>query len=63
MPEASVRAGLAGRGIDPGRLDVPARGSRREYLELYDRVDVQLDTFPYNGVTTTCDGLWMGCRQ
>jgi tetratricopeptide (TPR) repeat protein len=34
--------------------------ARRAYLELYRRIDVCLDTLPYNGHTTSLDALWMG---
>jgi predicted O-linked N-acetylglucosamine transferase (SPINDLY family) len=35
-------------------------GSREEYLSRFGDIDVALDTTPFNGITTTCDGLWMG---
>ena len=28
------------------------------HLSLYDKVDLCLDTFPFNGVTTTFEALW-----
>ncbi|HEY2584351.1 MAG TPA: hypothetical protein VGI81_01150, partial [Tepidisphaeraceae bacterium] len=57
----SVRESLVGRGIDSERVEVLSKAaSRREYLERFGRVDVALDTFPFNGITTTCDALWMG---
>jgi protein O-GlcNAc transferase len=33
---------------------------RQSYLETYRRIDMGLDTFPYNGHTTSLDSLWRG---
>jgi protein O-GlcNAc transferase len=47
-------------GVAASRVEFVDFRPRREYLELYHRLDVLLDTFPYNGGVTTCDALWMG---
>jgi predicted O-linked N-acetylglucosamine transferase (SPINDLY family) len=51
---------LGGHGIAPERVEFVGRSPRKEYLETYRRLDIVLDTFPYNGHTTSMDALWMG---
>ncbi len=46
--------------VDPERILFTEPLSRAEYLRFYHRIDIALDPFPYNGITTTCDALWMG---
>jgi len=48
-------------GIAPERLELVGRTATfSEHMKSYEQVDIALDTFPYNGTTTTCESLWMG---
>ncbi|MBM4146917.1 MAG: tetratricopeptide repeat protein, partial [Nitrospira sp.] len=50
-----------GFGVAVERIDLLSHvPSFREHLDLYNKIDIGLDTFPYNGTTTTCEALWMG---
>ncbi len=51
---------FAQEGIERERLDFHVRSDMNVYLEKHHNVDICLDTFPYNGGTTTCHALWMG---
>jgi predicted O-linked N-acetylglucosamine transferase (SPINDLY family) len=63
-PKGSARSGVldafSAHGIDPSRIEFVGRQPRAAYLATYRRIDLCLDTFPYNGHTTTLDSLWMG---
>jgi predicted O-linked N-acetylglucosamine transferase (SPINDLY family) len=52
---------FADHGITSERLELLHWSpSSADHLSLYGRIDIALDTFPYNGTTTTCEALWMG---
>lgn len=55
------RERFAQSGLDASRLSFAGLLSDpTEHLASYGRIDIALDTFPYNGTTTTCESLWMG---
>jgi protein O-GlcNAc transferase len=47
-------------GIAPTRVEFQSFKPRDAYLCTYHGIDIGLDTFPYNGHTTSLDSLWMG---
>jgi protein O-GlcNAc transferase len=47
-------------GVDPARVEFISFQSRDKYLKTYLRIDLGLDSIPYNGHTTSLDSLWMG---
>jgi len=51
---------LQDHGIAPSRIEFIPRQKRAAYLELYHRIDLGLDSVPYNGHTTSLDSFWMG---
>lgn len=54
------REPLIERGVDATRIEFVGAQPFAEYLQSHARVDVLLDTFPFNAHTTTCHALWMG---
>jgi protein O-GlcNAc transferase len=58
---ARLLARFAAYGIVAERLDLrPWVPGDVGHLDLYNEIDIALDTYPYNGTTTTCEALWMG---
>jgi len=52
---------FAEAGITADRLEMHDWSPDKiKHFELYHRIDIGLDPFPYNGTTTTCEALWMG---
>ncbi len=47
--------------VDIKKIMFESRKDKKEdHLKMYNNVDVSLDTFPYTGVTTSFESIWMG---
>ncbi len=52
---------FAAQGLGPDRVELRSHTPTREdHLRTYGEIDVALDPWPYNGMTTTFESLWMG---
>lgn len=47
-------------GVPPDRIAISGGAPHGEFLRRYDSIDLVLDTFPYNGGTTTSEAIWQG---
>lgn len=60
-PRQHLLARFAAHGVAPQRIElVGSSPDKQQHLACYSKVDIALDSFPYNGTTTTCDSLLMG---
>lgn len=57
---AAVHERFGGWDISPERVLLEGPSPHQEFLAAYGRADIALDTFPYNGATTTMEALWQG---
>jgi predicted O-linked N-acetylglucosamine transferase (SPINDLY family) len=59
-PDGPWRDWLAQEGVAPERVACPGRVDAAAYRALHQGVDICLDTFPYNGATTSWSAIWLG---
>jgi predicted O-linked N-acetylglucosamine transferase (SPINDLY family) len=59
-PQDQLAAQFSAAGVARERIAFHPRCGMETYLGLHRHVDVCLDTYPYNGGTTTVHAIWMG---
>ncbi len=51
---------FASHGISPARLILRGEVSRFELLKAYSKIDISIDSWPYNGGNTIAESFWQG---
>jgi predicted O-linked N-acetylglucosamine transferase (SPINDLY family) len=57
---AEIIALFTGSGVAPERIECMPFANDPPYGQQFAGVDIALDNYPYNGVTTTCESLYVG---
>jgi predicted O-linked N-acetylglucosamine transferase (SPINDLY family) len=57
---AEIIALFGQSGVAPERIECVPYANDPPYGEQFEGVDIALDSYPYNGVTTTCESLYVG---
>lgn len=55
-----VQEQFSRHGVDGERVRLEGPAEHFRFLETYGEIDLALDTFPYNGGTTTSEAIWQG---
>lgn len=56
----AMRLRIEGAGVDPERVDFLGPAGGGDYFASYNDIDIILDTYPFNGGTTSCFAVYMG---
>jgi predicted O-linked N-acetylglucosamine transferase (SPINDLY family) len=55
-----VHKSFEAKGVARNRVQLFGPSAHFEFLQTYSQIDIALDTFPYNGGTTTSEAIWQG---